>query len=134
MLDLGPIKKRLGLTTMGPWVVGENMLYGCMQANPVGPGDHAVAFVLHTADHADANFIAHASEDIETLVAEVERQHAETERLRSWVGWLCGANGPIHGLIPETFTRHVLDGATPFVSPPIQDPQRPQEGPTNAGI
>lgn len=59
---------------------------------------------------------------------------AETERLRSWVGWLCGANGPIHGLIPETFTRHVLDGATPFVSPPIQDPQRPQEGPTNAGV
>ena len=72
MLDLEPIKARCEQATKGPWFQGPHYRadvdspFGCIRAC-CWSGPQAIA---------DAEFIAHAREDVPALIAEVERLRA----------------------------------------------------------
>lgn len=88
-LDLDAIEQRAAAATPGPWWVvrdnadgfygedaynvhgGENVAIA--QGGPVEDGGPDVG----ACDRADAEFIAHAREDVPALVAEVKRLHAD---------------------------------------------------------
>ncbi len=103
MFDLEAIKARIEAATTGPWTheigeySGDNWLIGSLY---LGTGlDNNTHTVHVTTDHihaselwgegagGDADFIAHAREDVPALVAEVERLQAEAEAVREKVEW-----------------------------------------------
>lgn len=79
---LDEIKVRLNAATPGPWHKADSAYYGIVwsQETEPDPNDRAaqepvaVQFeVAHTAKSEDAVFIAHAREDIATLLAIIEK-------------------------------------------------------------
>lgn len=93
-LDLEAIRKRCEAATPAPWM-GPRLTddsppgwIGVYEAeDDEAPIPFAKLFVTGRHDDAsavpDAEFIAHAREDIPLLIAEVERQAAEVQRLRA---------------------------------------------------
>lgn len=96
-LDLDAIEARAEGAAPGPWMVidpneGTGVPPGWQVVNdaflnpPGDDEDHAwVAVELHTGDQADAEFIAHAREDIPALAAEVRRLRGLVSPSAGWV-------------------------------------------------
>ena len=116
-LDLAAIRQRVEKATEGPWNTG----FDYEKNDPIvlAPGyiEHTIDYTLTEGglEHgkADAEFIAHAREDIPALLAEIDRLNATIQRVRedaiSWVGkaWddgnatgLDGWVGPGRGTLP----------------------------------
>lgn len=85
MTDLDAIRQRLNAATPGPWH-GEHELYEgrelpCMEIGNYGwvcAGERAPAYDVDSEQGmADAEFIAHARQDIPDLLAEIDRLQAE---------------------------------------------------------
>jgi len=66
--ELNAIKERAEKATAGPWRIGMQSPNGLNNVGTIGG-----LLTAQTADEADAEFIAHAREDIPRLVAEIER-------------------------------------------------------------
>ena len=88
-LDLAAIRQRVEKATEGPWYTGFD--YEKHDPTVIAPG-----YIEHTIDYpldevglengkADAEFIAHAREDIPALLAEIERLNATIQRVRDIV-------------------------------------------------
>ena len=81
-LDLDAIEVRSALATAGPWHTPHEDGYGCVYIGNYGwvAGDSRGNGPSYDVDdeqgHADAEFIAHAREDVPALVAEVRRLRA----------------------------------------------------------
>ncbi|MFB7910156.1 hypothetical protein ACFC1T_27340 [Kitasatospora sp. NPDC056076] len=79
-LDLDAIQTRLDAATEGPWttddseIVAEVIAPASWVARTDGDGE---------ADRANAEFIAHARQDVPALLARVRQLEAENERLRT---------------------------------------------------
>ena len=94
-LDLEPIKERLDKahTEWGPWKAKEDSWDGySVVIDDNGPGVSIIAEQIGQGEdegRGDAEFIAHAPEDIAALVAEVERLKeaviVEQNRRKPWV-------------------------------------------------
>lgn len=87
-MDLGPIEKRANAATEGPWKRDAEQ-----DDTPVVYRDHpavaGAAEVIFTADwgtEADAEFAAHARQDVPALVARVRELEEENQKLRALVG------------------------------------------------
>lgn len=77
-IDLDAIRARVEAATDGPWV-GEIRPDGCAWISmPVSGGHHALA--MH-GWQSDADFVAHARQDIPALLAEVDRLRAVSEQI-----------------------------------------------------
>lgn len=82
MLDLETIKARVAAATPGPWIVGGQGPGECYPARPVAGGRVSREWpepIFHPGVEGDgggrwenAEFCAHAREDIPALIAEVE--------------------------------------------------------------
>lgn len=68
-LDLDAIKARMEAASPGPWHHGERCVWEVYDV-VVSDGDDGTGGAIHPGD---AEFIAHAREDIPALIAEVER-------------------------------------------------------------
>ena len=90
-LDLEPIKARLDKahTEWGPWKAKEDSWDGySVVIDDNGPGVSIIAEQIGQGEdegRGDAEFIAHAPEDIAALVAEVERLRGQVEAVRAAV-------------------------------------------------
>jgi hypothetical protein len=76
MIDLGAIKSRLAAATPGPWEAYSAMCCPDMGGVSGPKGSvcaHQVGRYGHPMTIEDAEFVAAARADVETLVAEVER-------------------------------------------------------------
>lgn len=92
-LDLDAIRARLDAACPGPWKVYNgnegSVDYGPLWAvandafhNPPEDDDTPwIAVDVHTGLQADAEFIAHARQDIPALLAEIDRLRADAARL-----------------------------------------------------
>ena len=82
-LDLEPIKERLAAATPGPWKAKEDSWDGySVVIDDNGPGVSIIAEQIGQGEDGgwgDAEFIAHAPEDIAALISEVERLRAERD-------------------------------------------------------
>lgn len=83
MSDLGAIRARAEAATPGPWERGgkwnETAVYAKDGTMIAGQWDYEEGGI---SEVPDADFIAHAREDIPTLLALIDEQQAEIERLR----------------------------------------------------
>ncbi len=82
-LDLEAIKARAAAATPGPWERPEYGIFSFTARTEYGAAMPVVGDCIY-AD-ADADFIAHAREDMDTLVAEVERLRERIESLERLV-------------------------------------------------
>ncbi|MGN7387780.1 hypothetical protein [Sporosarcina sp. SAFN-015] len=73
--DLEAIRKRAEAATVGPWKYNDQHGY----LAPVTPQREICAITNEITRYYDAEFIAHAREDIPALLAEVERLRDEIE-------------------------------------------------------
>ena len=96
-LDLAPIKARADAATVGPWIVDEDQVRREPYRYPGhGPWEgrlpQYVTERYGILNENDAEFIAHAREDVPALVAEVERLRGELadarEMNRAWKRWV----------------------------------------------
>ena len=85
-LDLAAIRQRVEKATEGPWNTGFD--YEKNDPTVLTPGhlEHTIDYTLTEGglEHgkADAEFIAHAREDIPALLAEIDRLNATIQRVR----------------------------------------------------
>lgn len=83
--ELDAIRERAEKATPGPWWLGGNDVDG----PDTGYGELRVATISNTArreQKANAEFIAHAREDIPRLLAEIERLQAELKYYKYALG------------------------------------------------
>lgn len=93
VLDLGPIEKRLALSTEGPWHRSGQALFVQISQQEFDPllnwrkeGDSVVPFF---DQDDDAEFVAHAWQDMKGLVAEIKRLRAENDKLTHELNLRC---------------------------------------------
>lgn len=84
MRELEPIKKRAAAASPGPWshigqALGDDAVIDA-DGNPVATASTVYPECVVPLDGADADFIAHAREDVPALIA-------ENERLRNCLKW-----------------------------------------------
>lgn len=83
--DLDGIETRARQATSGPWQVLHDPRLDCVWLNAASPGDHgAIALFDYRGGQrnlADAQFAAHARQDVVALVAEVRNLRARVEEL-----------------------------------------------------
>ena len=79
-IDIEAIKARHEVATPGPWERIDTPDYAEIRSEELGINDASIALVAR-AD--DAEFIAHAWEDISALLDVVERLAAELDKVRS---------------------------------------------------
>ena len=95
--QIDEIKARAEATPPGPWIVLMDYgVYLYVRAVEVG------GIVAKTIAPPNAEFIAHAREDIPALLAEVERLRAKLERVPQWVPVteaLPGKRNPDEGIV-----------------------------------
>ncbi|SHK30500.1 hypothetical protein SAMN05421803_11761 [Nocardiopsis flavescens] len=82
MTDLHAIRARVESTARGPWkrgfeADGTSVIH---RPHPVVEGAAEVLFGAHGASEADAEFVAHARQDIPALLAEIDRLRGELAR------------------------------------------------------
>ena len=81
-LDLAAIRQRVEKATDGPWNTG----FDYEKNDPIvlAPGyiEHTIDYTLTEHGKADAEFIAHAREDIPALLDEIDRLNATIQRVR----------------------------------------------------
>lgn len=95
MIDLEAIKARARAATVGPWLTHEMPRNGTVFVGPGKPGSLS-QIVYATAENMDdltpeaahrersnAEFIAHARDDLPVLIAEVERLRAAVDRVKA---------------------------------------------------
>ena len=110
---LQEIKSRLEKTTPGEWIVDEQFRILHVW------DEHYCEYVSDNWDKDNAEFIAHARQDVPDLVAEIEQLRAENARFRAvletfasptfWENWTSGY-WEIDGIYvdPEELARNVL--------------------------
>ena len=90
MIDLDAIKARAEAATPGPWEArvwhGEGMPYESWCVQKVSERGIRQDWIVHKIHRDEAKFIAHAREDVPTLVAEVKQLRNEVELLRNVLG------------------------------------------------
>lgn len=79
MLDLRAIKSRLAAATPGPWETDDDT---CVQWH--GVPDRDVVEIGRIHEPGDCDFVVHAREDIDDLIAEVERLRAIEAAARTY--------------------------------------------------
>ena len=88
-LDLEPIKERLAAATPGPWKAKEDSWDGySVVIDDSGPGVSIIAEQIGQGEdkgRGDAEFIAHAPEDIAALITEVETLRGQVEAVKKIV-------------------------------------------------
>lgn len=112
-LDLDAIKARLNATAPGPWEVynPNGSDHGALWSvandgyhNPTESGDDAFGLYLDCGGIEDAEFIAHAREDVPALLAEIARLKAANANLINNANVLAGE------LVAREFARDAAAG------------------------
>ncbi len=84
--EIEAIKKRLQAATTGKWISyieGRDHTSGSDFIKTGVGGERGPDIELTGATHADQDFIAHARQDIENLITEVEKLWAKNDKLGS---------------------------------------------------
>jgi hypothetical protein len=81
--ELEAIRKRAEAATEGPWFVEGETVYssGVLLAGAYP------AMICDECDETEAEFIAHARQDVPRLLAEIERLRNELDSIRFWRGY-----------------------------------------------
>ena len=120
-IDLKAIEKRYSRATEGPWAiwhdldhqgfktVGDAQSYAEVVSDGFTEESNPTA---HVYTDADAEFIAHAREDVPALVARVRELEAAVERVREYGEKMRKANGMSWCSIHGTAVLRALEGAT----------------------
>jgi hypothetical protein len=83
-LDLEPIKKRLAVATEGPWRLSGGYVWTLDANGRIHNTINSDGYEGEIHPN-DGEFIAHAREDVPTLIAEVERLRDAIDRGITWL-------------------------------------------------
>ncbi|MED3650001.1 hypothetical protein [Heyndrickxia sporothermodurans] len=85
--QLEAIRKRAEAATEGPWELDEDD-FGLWNRN----GRNYIGSIGKSMADSDAEFIAHAREDVPALLSLVAQQRAEVERLRNEISFIANVD------------------------------------------
>lgn len=104
--QLSTIKERAEIATDGPWFPAE-MYYVASNIKDIGDGEWTSDTIaeINTDNPFDAEFIAHAREDVPELVATVEQLYERLAKCESLLGWAHDVLDDVHCYDTEVYAE-----------------------------